>query len=190
MKSALSVVEPFAAVLGGAVASLPVPLWVPWPVPAGWSFAGFAHDGVGSGQTTTATAACWGGSDPFGDPIEVVFVSEDPGAGVGGRFAGLRTSYPTTGVGEGPPHARLEIDGHTVELWEVGAAMDRSAFVGSAAGRWLWTVVHPAEASAIMVEPFRLVDARRLGAELQLLPIRELSPRLVLEATMEPDDEP
>ena len=66
-------------------------------------------------------------------------------------------------------------------LWSVEGANDRAVYAGEAAGRWLWVIVHPAEASAIVVQPLTLVDARLLGAELTVLPVGELSPRLVLE---------
>ena len=55
-------------------------------------------------------------------------------------------------------------------------------FAGEAAGRWLWVVVHPAEASAIVVQPMMLVDARQLGVELTVLPVGDLSPRLMLDS--------
>ena len=58
---------------------------------------------------------------------------------------------------------------------------DRAVYAGEAAGRWLWVIVHPAEASAVVVQPITLVDARSLGAELVVLPVGEISPRLVLE---------
>ena len=61
------------------------------------------------------------------------------------------------------------------------AGTDRAAYAGEAAGRWLWVVVHPAGAGALVVEPMSLVDARELGAELTVLPLGELSPRLLVD---------
>ncbi|MEP6665990.1 MAG: DUF6758 family protein [Nocardioidaceae bacterium] len=185
MKARLTVVDPVAAVVGGEINSLPVPLWTPWPVPLGWTFGGLAHTGRGdrSGYDdgAKATVASWSGTDPFGDPVELVLVCEEAGSGVGSHFAGLVLSYPSRGVGEGPPHARFQVDGRPVPLWAVEAATDRAVFAGEAAGRWLWVVVHPAESSAIVVQPMQLVDARQLGAELTMLPVGELSPRLILD---------
>ena len=43
MKDRLTVVDPFAAVIGGEINALADPLWTPWPVPFGWTFGGFAH---------------------------------------------------------------------------------------------------------------------------------------------------
>lgn len=180
MHEGLVVVDPFVAVIGGGIESLPAPLWIPWPPPAGWNFAGLAHGGVPPAGGSDCTVSCWSGTDPFGDPIEAVFVCEEAGAGVGGRFAGLPTHYPTTGVGVGPPHARFEVEGRPLSLWIVDAADDRAVYAGEAAGRWLWIILHPAEAGAVVVQPLSLVDARTLGAELAVLPLGGLSPRLLL----------
>ncbi len=184
MHEALTVVDPVAAMHDGFIKTLAVPLWIPWPPPHGWSFAGLAHvsqPGPDVAQRTLdGTVTVWAGPDPFGDPIEGVFVCEEAGAGVGGRFAGLSTHYPSPGVGEGWPHAQFEVDGRTVSLWTVEGAPDRAVYAGEAAGRWLWVILHPAEASAIVVQPPTLVDARTLGAELAVLPLGELSPRLLL----------
>ena len=43
-------------------------------------------------------------------------------------------------------------------------------------------VVHPAEASAIVVQPLMLVDARQLGVELTVLPVGDCLPRLMLDS--------
>jgi hypothetical protein len=186
MKERLTVVDPFAAVIGGEINTLPVPLWTPWPVPFGWTFGGLAHIGGHSGPGDreargSATVASWNGQDPFGDPAEVVFICEEAGAGVGSHFAGLAMSYPTAEVGVGPPHARFDVEGRPVSLWAVDAAPDRAVYAGEAAGRWLWVIVHPIESGAIVVQPLDLVDARTLGAELTVLPVGELSPRLLLD---------
>ncbi len=186
MKDRLTVVDPFAAVIGGEINGLLIPLWTPWPVPFGWTFGGFAYGGGRPGQGDreargAATVACWSGTDPFGDPAELVLVCEEAGAGVGSHFAGLAMTYPSPGVGEGPPHARFEVAGRPVPLWAVDAERDRAAYAGEAAGRWLWVVVHPAESAALVVQPMQLVDARQLGAELIVLPVGELSPRLLID---------
>lgn len=178
MNHPLCVVDPFAAVVGEEINALTMPLWAPWPVPLDWTFAGLAHtDGGGDGG---ATVSCWSGHDPFGDPAEVIFVCEEAGTGIGSEFAGLATSYPGPHVGHGPPHAKFGVEGRSVPLWVVEGAADRAVYAGEAAGRWLWVVVHPAESSAIVVQPIQLVDARQLGAELTVLPVGEMSPRLLL----------
>ncbi len=179
------VVDPFAAMINAVIASLRVPLWVPWPPPDGWSFLGLAHGVVPAGSGL-GTVACWGGTDPFGDPVEALFICEEAGAGLGGLFGGLATHYPTPDVGVGAPHARFTVDGRSVPMWKVDAVSDRAVYVGEAAGRWLWAVFYPAEASAVVVAPVTLVDARGLGAELAMLPLGELSPRLLVEAPPSP----
>ncbi|CAA9372946.1 MAG: hypothetical protein AVDCRST_MAG21-1204 [uncultured Nocardioidaceae bacterium] len=179
MKDRLSVIDPFAAVVGEEIHGLSLPLWTPWPVPEGWSFSGLAHTGEPNG--VDATVSCWAGLDPFGDPAELLLVCEEAGTGVGGHFAGLDLSYPTPGVGEGAPHARFDVEGRPVPLWSVDTGDDRAAYAGEAAGRWLWVVVFPAESSSLVVQPLQLVDARQLGAELTVLPVGELSPLLWVE---------
>jgi hypothetical protein len=180
MNVRITVVEPFGAVIGGEINALAAPLWTPWPVPVGWTFAGLGHTGSDS-SGRVSTVASWMGLDPFGDPIEILFVCEEAGTGLGSHFAGLDTNYPPGSVGQGPPHAKFGIEGRPVPLWSVDAEIDRAVYAGEAAGRWLWVIVHPAEASAIMVQPLTIVDARSLGAELQVLPLGEVSPRLVIE---------
>jgi hypothetical protein len=180
MKGRITVVDPFGAVIGGEINALTAPLWAPWPVPYEWTFAGFGYlrDGRPDGGSTVSS---WLGLDPFGDPVEVLFVCEEAGSGLGAHFAGLPTNYPPADVGEGAPHAKFALDGRPVPLWSVAGPDDRAVYAGEAAGRWLWVVVHPAEASAIVVQPLVLVDARQLGAELTVLPVGELSPRLMLD---------
>ena len=179
MLSRLEVVEPLAAVLGDAFQEAAVPLWAAWPLPDGWVFTGLAW--MGDGGPDSAAVCSWSGPDPFGDPAEMLLVSEEAGAGLGSYFAGRHDAYPGGDVGDGPAHARFVVQDRPLPLWVVdGCAADRSVYAGEAAGRWLWIVLHPAEASAIMVEPLSLVDARQLGAELAVLPLAEVSPRLVI----------
>jgi hypothetical protein len=179
MLSRLIVLEPLAAVIGADLARVPVPLWSPWPLPDSWMFTGLAH--TGAAEADSASVTSWSGPDLFGDPAELLLVCEEAGAGVGSHFAGCRRSYPGPGVGEGPPHARFVVDNRPVPLWAVDeVASDRAAYAGEASGRWLWVVVHPAEASTLVVEPIQQVDARQLGPEVTLLPVAELSPRLVV----------
>lgn len=175
----LTVVEPFSAVIGGEISALTAPLWTPWPVPVGWTFAGLAYlSGASDGGSTVAS---WMGEDPFGDPIEVLLVCEEAGTGLGSHFAGLATDYPPASVGQGAPHAKVGIDSRPVPLWSVETPDGCAVYAGEAAGRWLWVILHPAEASTVLLEPITLVDARELGAELAVLPVGELSPRLVID---------
>lgn len=179
MKPKLAVLDPVAAVTVETLSAAPAPLWAPWPLLNDWVFSGLAYGG--SPENDGSTVTCWSGPDPFGDPAEMLLISEEAGAGVGSYFADLAVSYPGPGVGEGSPHARFTVKDRVVPLWAVdGAPPDRAVYAGEAAGRWLWVVVHPSEAGTLMVEPVQLVDARDLGAELAVLPVGELSPRLVV----------
>lgn len=180
MRHRLTIVEPRVAVVSAEVDAVSAPVWVPWPLPFGWTFAGLAHTDP-SQRDGAASVTVWWGTDPFEEPIELLLVCEEAGSGVGSHFAGVATSYPGTEVGVGPPHARFTVGGRPVSLWAVEARSDRAVYAGEAAGRWLWAIVHPAEGSALVVEPLRLVDARLLGAELSTLPVRELSPRLLID---------
>lgn len=192
MHSPLTVVAPQD--MAANVGRVGAPLWTPWPMPDGWACAGIAHT---SDTARPSTVTSWSAQDPFGDPTEILFVCEEAGGGVGAFLAGLPLGYPTAGVGVGPPHARFDVAGHAVSLWaiegegslprlgETAAAMvgvDRAVYAGEAAGRWLWVIVYPAEAGVIVIQPLSLVDAHTLGAELTLLPLSEVSPRLVLAA--------
>lgn len=207
MLSGLRVLDPLGAVLGGGIGSLRAPVWTPWPLPPGWSLGGVAYTSGTDWAGRDCTATSWLGTDPFGEPAEIMLVCEEAGAGVGGYFAGLSTNYPSAGVGEGPPHARFTVHGRPVPLWAVDRSSDgrpgrdtgrfdvnptdeerqltgadeRSVYVGEAAGRWLWVIVHPAEAGAVVVHPWKLVDARTLGAELASIPAGELSARLIVD---------
>ncbi len=206
MLSGLAVLDPLAVVLGDGISALRAPVWTPWPLPPDWTLGGVAYTSGVDWNGRDCTATSWLGIDPFGEPAEILLVCEEAGAGVGSYFAGLSTNYPSADVGQGPPHARFTVHGRPVPLWAVDmsrperAAQDagpfavaaagapdpvvsadqRSVYVGEAAGRWLWVIVHPAEAGAVVVHPWKLVDARTLGAELASIPIGELSARLVV----------
>lgn len=180
MHRELTVVEPTSAVLGDAIRDVPGPLWCPWPLPTGWVFTGLAYTAHDS-SVEAGSVSSWSGPDLFGDPAELLLVSEEAGAGIGSWLAGRQQTYPGSGVGEGTPHARFTVDERAVPLWSVdGVAADRAVYAGEAAGRWLWVIVHPAESGAIVVAPMQLADAHELGAELAVLPLGELSPRLVV----------
>ena len=90
LRSALSPSpEGLEAVRRGAV----VPVWVPWPLPLGWLVTGFAA----AGDDRTGTRGCavaLSGPNPVGGPAELMLVSEEPGVGLGARFAALRGPDP------------------------------------------------------------------------------------------------
>lgn len=169
-------VQPSATVLRSLAEQSPVPVWLPWPLPRGWVVTGVltAGDNV---TGVRASAAALGGPNPLGGPAEIVLVAEEPGVGLGARFAGL--SGPDPGpVGQGIPYVRLQADGHPTGLWLVPSDADRAVAVGESQGCWLWMVLRPATAGALLVEDLALADVRLLGDEVDVLPFGALTPWL------------
>jgi hypothetical protein len=153
---------------------LDLPLWVPWPLPSGWLVTGHGH--VGQAHRTRGTVFTCSGPNPFGGSADMVVVAEEPGTGLGSRMAGLDRLDPGPGFDSGAPHAKASVGGHPTSLWCVPtAASDRAVYAGEAAGRWLWLVIHPQIAGALMMEPIVLVDVRDLGREVELFAYGERS---------------
>lgn len=146
---------------------LDVPMWAPWPLPAGWLVTGHAH--LGNVTGAQATVFVCSGPNPLGGEADLMVVAEELGTGLGGRLAGLVTTDPGPGFGHGTPHAKATVGGHPTSLWWVPAApSDRAVYAGEAAGRWLWLVMHPETAGALMMEEIVLADVRDLGREVEL----------------------
>jgi hypothetical protein len=87
----------------------------------------------------------------------------------------LARSDPGAEVGDGPPHAKIRIDGHPISLWsvltsEVDVNLDRSVFAGEARGRWLWLVLRPASAALLLKDEWTVLDLAELGPALIDLP--------------------
>lgn len=154
-----------------------VPVWLPWPLPKGWVVSGAVRAGDDA-EGVRATATALSGPNPLGGPGDMVVVAEEPGVGLGARFAGLPGPDPGSVVGNGPPHARLSVSGHEAPLWCVDSPPDRAAYVGESYGRWLWMVLRPQTAGALLLEDLGVADARDLGHEVDLIPYGALSPWL------------
>lgn len=136
----------------------------------GWSITDFGSVAVPGGDARACFVTCSGPSDLDG-VVEVSVVSEEPGVGLGARCAGLARSDPGAEIGDGPPHAKIRIDGHPISLWsvltsEVDVDFDRSVFAGEARGRWLWLVLRPASAALMLADEWAMVDLAELGPEL------------------------
>jgi hypothetical protein len=143
-----------------------VPVWVPWPLPMGWLVTGFAA----AGDERTGTRACavaLSGPNPTGGPAEMLLVSEEPGVGLGARFAGLDGPDPGAQFAIGPPAAVVEYAHHEFPLWTVDAD-GRAAFAGEVSGNWLWLVLWPQTAGLLTIEPLELRDVRDPGQRLDL----------------------
>jgi hypothetical protein len=168
------------------VASLAtVPVWVPFPLPAGWLLTGLRWAGSDATGAVATVVACSGphplpGAAADGEPqvrsAELLFVAEEPGVGLGAHLAGLASVDPGDQLGEGPPAIRLHAAGHDVPLWWTQAD-GCAAFVGEAAGVWLWVLAWPSDASPVLMERFELHDAREPAHEL-VLGFGALSPRI------------
>lgn len=158
-----------------------VPLWLPWPLPSSWLVTGVQHAGDDAGGAVATVVACTG-PHPLRLPgeshaAELLLVAEQPGVGLGARLAGLDDIDPGGTVASGPPHARLEALGHPCPLWSVPVPQDVAAYVGEAAGIWLWALLWPQRAGALLLEDLTLVDVRDPGHLLDV-PVGALSPRL------------
>jgi hypothetical protein len=153
---------------------LDVPVWAPWPLPAGWLVTGHGH--VGTVTQARATVFVCSGPNPLGGTADMLVVAEEPGTGLGSRFAGLDSTDPEPGFNHGSPHVKATVGGHPTSLWCVGgAAIDRAVYAGEAAGRWLWLVMHPETAGVLTVEDLVLADVRDLGREVELFAYGERS---------------
>ncbi len=169
-----------AEVLAWTAKTAQVPVWLPWPLPNGWLVSGLAYAGDDrTGARATVLAAT--GPAPLGGSGEMLLVAEEPGIGLGARYAGF------AGTDAGPdapylsertaPHARVHAAGHPTALWSVDGAADRAVYVGEALGHWLWVVLWPDTAGLVVLDRFVLVDLRDAGHELDI-PLGAPSPRL------------
>lgn len=159
-----------------------VPLWLPWPLPAGWLVSGVQVAGDEHTGPVAAVMACSGPNPlPYGHPDErsadLLLVSEQPGVGLAAHLAGLTDVDPGSAVGSGSPHLKLVVAGHDSPLWAIPVD-GLAAYVGEASGVWLWALVWPQSAAAVLLEEFQVRDARELGLLLELPPHGALSPRL------------
>lgn len=176
----LQVFAPELHLLAEHAQASPLPLWTPWPLPSGWQLAG--HGFVGAVSASTATVVATRGPHPLGADAEVadlLVIAEEPDTGLGAALAGLDATDPGPDVGRGAPHLRTDVAGHPASLWWVSsAAADRAVYAGEAAGCWLWLVLVPDSAGALLIESFGLADVRVLRHEVDLVPYGHVSPYL------------
>jgi hypothetical protein len=151
-----------------------MPTLVPWPMPPGWSITDFGCVAAPAGEPRATVITCAGPSELDG-VVEISVVTEEPGVGLGARCAGVRHTDPGAEIGDGPPDAKVRIDGHPISLWAVmtsdtDVTFDRSVFAGEALGRWLWVVLRPASAALLLKDEWILMDIADLGPALIDLP--------------------
>jgi hypothetical protein len=160
-----------------AASSSGVPVWVPWPMPAGWTVGGVRRAG-GTGPDR-AVAIALIGSGVAARQVELVVVAEEPGVGLGASYAGLDTTDPGPEVASLPVDATVQTGGRQTPLWSLPVS-DRAVYVGEADGRWLWLIAWPVNEWMIVHDRLRLVDVRDTEHRGALIDLRvgALSPRL------------
>jgi hypothetical protein len=143
-----------------------VPLWCTWPLLPGWTVTGVAWAGDDRTGVRATALACSGPAPLGGGPADVMLVAEEPGVGLGPRYAGIAGPDPGPLLaramggrdGEHSAHAKIKVDGHPTPLWSVRSPEDRSAYVGEARGMWLYAIAWPASAGYLLAEDVVLHD--------------------------------
>lgn len=145
-----------------------LPLWLMWPLMRGWVIGAVLHAGDDA-SGVRATAVAISGPNPFGGAADLVLVAEEQGVGLGTGLAGVPGVDPGDAV-KTQPHARVQVEGHLVPLWCVPGYPDRAVYAGQWGGRWLWMLLCPQTAGALLLEDLVLADMRTLGSETDVLP--------------------
>ena len=163
--------------LSDVASSAAVPVWLPWPVPLGWTVSGVRRT-TGTGPSR-AVAVGLLGPGVAARQAELVIVAEEPGVGLGASYAGIASTDPGPEVASLPSDTKVTADGRPTALWSLPVS-DRAAYVGEASGRWLWVVAWPVTEWMVVHDDLKLIDVRApenrpLLAE---LPVGPLSPRL------------
>jgi hypothetical protein len=151
-------------------------VWLLWPLPKGWLVTGLAHAGDERTGARASAVACTGPA-PLGGACDLVLVAEEPGVGLGARYAGLAELDPGVVSNGRAPEAKIHTAGHPTAMWSSPAPEDRAVYVGEALGCWLWIVLWPESAGFLLIDDFVLTDLRNIGHELDI-PFGALSPRL------------
>jgi hypothetical protein len=123
-----------------------------------------------------ATALACSGPAPLGGVAELVLVAEEPGIGLGARFAGLDGPDGGGIPDDRAPDAKLEAAAHPTAMWSLPSGDDRAVYVGEALGCWVYAIVWPATAGFLLIDDFALRDLR--DGTTPDLPLGALSPRL------------
>jgi hypothetical protein len=140
----------------------PVPVWCPWPLMTGWTVTGVGWVGDDRSGVRATVLACSGPAMLAGGPADVTLVAEEPGIGLGTRYAGIPGPDPGSSLQavleHTAAHAKVRASGWPTPLWSVKSAEDRCAYVGEARGMWLYAVAWPALAGYLFAEDLSLTD--------------------------------
>ncbi|HWH00220.1 MAG TPA: DUF6758 family protein, partial [Pilimelia sp.] len=120
---------------------------------------GWAGDDRTGARATVV--ACSGPSPLSGGPADIVLVAEEPGVGLGTRFAGIAGPDPGPFLADvltDAAHAKVKAGRHPTPLWSMKSPADRSAYAGEARGIWLYAVAWPASAGYLLAEDVVLHD--------------------------------
>lgn len=148
-------------IVDAARMQLRVPLWCPWPMLPGWTVTGVAWVGDDRTRGRGSAVAC-SGPAPLGGAADVLLIAEEPGMGLGPRFAGL--DAPDLGplvperMAATAAQAKVRAAGHETPMWAIDTRDDRSVYVGEAKGVWLYAVAWPASAGYVLAEHVTLHD--------------------------------
>jgi hypothetical protein len=138
------------------------PVWCLWPLLPGWTVTGVGWAGDDRSGVRATVLACSGPAPLNRGPADVVLVAEEPGVGLGARFAGIPGPDPgpflESARDGAPAHAKVRAAGWPTPLWSVKSADDRSAYVGEAMGMWLYAVAWPASAGYVVAEDLSLCN--------------------------------
>jgi hypothetical protein len=112
---------------------------------------------------TRATALACSGPAPLGGPADILLVAEEPGVGLGNRYAGLSGPDPgpylEAALETTAAHAKVRVAGWPISLWSIGTpVVDRCAYVGEAKGVWLYAIAWPSSAGYLFAEDLVLRD--------------------------------
>src|SRR5690349_4636752 len=82
-----------------------VPVWCPWPLPTGWLVTGIGWAGDDRDGASASLLAVSGPAPLHGGPADLLIVAEQPGVGLGNRYAGLVGADPGEDLQARVPHA-------------------------------------------------------------------------------------
>src|SRR5690349_24197672 len=103
------------------VGGVTTPVWSLWPLPPGWMVTGVGWAGDERSGVRATALACSGPAPLGGGPADLVLISEQPGVGLGTRFAGIPGIDPgyliaealgeSGSAGHHGPHAKIRAAG-------------------------------------------------------------------------------